>query len=258
MKTLCALTALIFVLLTACGSDDFSESAGTTETPTETTSPAGELLARAVVAHGGKRYDKAAYGFTFRDKAYTFRNNGLAYRYTRIIETEGSTTLDVLIDGQITRTVDGKIVELSEKDQARHRESINSVIYFATLPHKLQDPAVNLTPAGEEMIDGIPYDRLRVHFNEEGGGTDHDDNFVYWVNRETDRIDFLAYDYRTNGGGVRFRSAYNPRIVNGILFQDYVNYKAPIGTKLEDLSAMHFRKELEELSRIETENVKAL
>ncbi len=233
-------------------------TAPTTETAKapKALSDAEKVLNRTVEAHGGKRYDSANYSFVFRDKTYTFRNDGTNFRYSVTEEKDGSTTIDVLDNGQLTRTVNGTEVKLSAKDIAKYSESLNSVVYFATLPHKLLDPAVQLTLLPPANIKGKAYYTLMVQFAEEGGGVDHDDNYRYWINQRTDRIDYLAYDYKTNGGGVRFRSAYNPRVVGGIVFQDYVNYKAPIGTKLDDLTAMFDRGELEELSRIETSQVR--
>ena len=63
------------------------------------------------------------------------------------------------------------------------------------------------------------------------------------------------YKRQVNGGGVRFRAAYNTRTVGGILFQDYVNYKAPVGTPLADLPVLYEKEELKKLSVIATESV---
>ena len=68
-------------------------------------------------------------------------------------------------------------------------------------------------------------------------------------------MNYMAYSYHTNDGGVRFRSAYNPRTVDGIRFQDYVNWEAPIGTPLEELPKLYENGQLKELSKIETEAV---
>ncbi len=225
------------------------------ESPVKVLSNAEKVLNRTVEAHGGARYNSANYSFVFRDKAYTFQNDGSNFRYSVSSKKDSSTIVDVLNNGQLTRTVDGTVVELSAKDVSKYSEALNSVVYFATLPHKLLDPAVRLTLREPASLKGKAYYTLMVQFNEEGGGTDHDDNFRYWINQRTDRIDYLAYDYKTNGGGVRFRRAYNPRVVDGVLFQDYVNYKAPTGTNLDDLPSLFDRGELEELSRIETEDV---
>ena len=49
--------------------------------------------------------------------------------------------------------------------------------------------------------------------------------------------------------------AYNTRVIDGITFQDYINYKAAVGTALKDLPALYEKGKLKELSKIETENV---
>ena len=67
----------------------------------------------------------------------------------------------------------------------------------------------------------------------------------------TFEIDYLAYNYITDGGGVRFRSAINKRRVNGLLVQDYINY-APLNKKmpLSNLITEFEKGTLIELSRI--------
>jgi len=218
-------------------------------------SEADKILSKTIKAHGGKKYDKAHYEFVFRKKKYTFKNEGQKYKYTSSSTKDGQKIIDVLNNDGINRTIDGKAIALSEKQIRGYTGSLNSVIYFATLPHKLLDPAVNKSYKGITNINGQVYQVLHIYFNEENGGVDHDDNFYYWINAKTNRIDYLAYDYKVNNGGVRFRSAYNTRIVDGILFQDYVNYKAPVGTALKDLPALFEKNELKKLSVIETKNI---
>lgn len=240
-----------------------TEAAGAVETATAPAaapvkSIAEVILDRALAAHGQGKYGKAHYQFVFRENTYTFQNDDGNYTYTMTKETGEGTQFDQLKNGSFSRHLNGKPLELTAKEAAVGTEAINSVVYFATLPHKLGDPAVNLMYAGEDTIKSAFYDVLAVNFDQEGGGVDHDDNFRYWINQRTRRIDYLAYDYLTNGGGVRFRSAYNPRVVDGILFQDYVNYKAPVGTALADLPAMYENGTLEKLSVVATENVVSL
>lgn len=254
------LSGCTFLLLfTACQSGDPVASAAVETDPAPASAPektpAERVLAQAVEAHGGSKYDQAHYQFVFREKTYTFRNDNGKYHYTMTQETEEGTRYDQLANGVFNREVAGESVPLTDKETASGIEAVNSVIYFATLPYKLQDPAVNLQLAGTDTIKGMVYDVLDVNFDQEGGGVDHDDNFRYWFNQQTHRMDYLAYDYLTNGGGVRFRSAYNPRVVDGILFQDYVNYKAPVGTALADLPEWYETGKLEELSVIATEEV---
>ena len=97
---------------------------------------------------------------------------------------------------------------------------------------------------------------MGVSFTEEGGGTDFDDTFVYWIHKENYTVDYLAYQYAVDDGGIRFREAYNPRIVNGIRFVDYNNYKPEtLDIPLTELDAQFEKGVLKLLSKIETESV---
>lgn len=218
-------------------------------------SKADSILAKSVKAHGGDLYNSAHYKFTFRDGIYSFKNNGNNYRYTKQEVKDGNNITDTLSNAGFVRYINNEKQTLSEKYADAYSNSLNSVIYFATLPHKLQDPAVSLYYQGDVKIKNKNYHAIEVKFAQEGGGKDFDDEYYYWVNTETNRIDYLAYNYTVNEGGVRFRSAFNPRVVDGILFQDYINYKAELGTDLDKLPALYENNELKELSKILTEKV---
>lgn len=248
------------LLLTACKTEKEEKPKGTA--PVTVAAPkdsapdrSRQLIARAIDTHGGNLYHTAHYGFTFREKQYAFSNKNGNFTYTLEETKDGKTIKDVLKNGKLTRYIDGSAVTLSKKDEATYSEALNSVIYFATLPHKLGDSSVISAYRGQTEIKGQVYDAVEVRFQQEGGGTDHDDVFLYWFNAQSGTMDYLAYQYHTNGGGVRFRSAYNPRTVDGIRFQDYINYKAEIGTPLDQLPELFEKNALEELSRIETEDV---
>lgn len=221
-------------------------------------SPGGKIIHKSIQAHGGAKYDKAHFSFVFRGKEYRFKNNGDEYMYQVTDQKEGVTKIDILDNNGFARTENGKKIDLSEKDQRRYENALNSVIYFATLPHKLHDKAVNKNYIGTTSIKEKEYDIVEVTFSEEGGGVDYDDTFYYWISKQTNLIDYLAYNYHVNNGGVRFRTAYNMRRVGGIVFQDYINYKAEVGTPLSALSDLWEANKLKELSKIETEKVTAL
>ncbi len=216
-------------------------------------SKADLLVQHAISTHGGKKYDTAHYQFIFRDKIYTFKNNHDQYEYTVISKKEGRNIKTVLNNDGLYQT--GKPNPLTPKQKKGTASTLNSVIYFATLPHKLNDPAVIKNYIGSTQIKNKTYAIVEISFTKEGGGSDHDDIFYYWINKETFTIDYLAYNYQVNNGGVRFRSAYNRRNVGGILFQDYVNYKAEVDTPLKDLPLLWEQDKLKELSRIETQQV---
>ena len=254
MKVFTVLLLLVAICFCSCKSKIATASAQMQQNKELTR--ADKILASAFQAHGGEKYKTAHYAFVFRDKKYTFQNKNAKYTYTVSYEKDGKKNVNQLDNDGLIRTIDGeKVTGLSEKAYNGYVGAINSVIYFVTLPYKLYDPAVNKSYQGETTIKGKKYEILKITFNEEGGGPDHDDEYYYWINQKTNRIDYLAYNYLVNNGGVRFRSAYNPRVVDGILFQDYVNYKAEVGTPLADLPALFEQKALKQLSLIETEEV---
>jgi len=214
-----------------------------------------KIVDEAVITHGGERYDVANYAFVFRKKEYHFKNEGDNYSYQVQYLKGEEEIVDQLEGGSFSRTMNGEDVKLSEKEIAKYSGALNSVIYFATLPHKLKDKSVRKKYINTVEIKGKSYEVVEITFAEEGGGEDFEDQYYYWFEKETKRMDYFAYNYQVNGGGVRFRSAYNQRTVEGVIFQDYINYKANLGTPLSMLPELYEKGELEELSRIDTENV---
>jgi hypothetical protein len=62
----------------------------------------------------------------------------------------------------------------------------------------------------------------------------------------------MAYSYRTNGGGTRFRAAISKNRQGGILFQDFDNYKPLVHpTDLDRLPLLFQEGKLQWLSKIE-------
>lgn len=215
-----------------------------------------QIVDRCIKRHGGKSYQDAHYSFRFRKHTYNFKYKKGEFVYERIHpETK---TLDRLTNDGFERFIDGEMTELSEKDQGKYARSVNSVHYFAFLPFFLNDPAVRKKLLGTSTIDGHNYYEVKVTFVEEGGGDDFDDEFVYWISQENWTMDYLAYSFHVDGGGVRFRKAYNPRKVKGVRFQDYVNYKHDKDTPVESLDDHYLKGTLKELSRIELTDIKSL
>ena len=249
---------LLIPLLYACDPEtqDLDENTETAKEVQEEVITVGDsIINLAFTAHGGDLYNPAAYQFVFRGVQYTFENEGTQYTYSKIDTSNGQLTVDRMTNDSFERTINEALQELEEKERFKYQEALNSVIYFATLPHKLIDKAVNKTYVSDVTIKDNNYFVVEVSFDEEGGGKDHDDIFYYWINNSTHKIDYLAYQYATNGGGVRFRAANNPRVVEGITFQDYVNYGAPVGTPLAELPVLFESDSLKELSLINTEDV---
>ncbi len=214
------------------------------------------LVDEAIRQHGDFKYKSVS--FEFRDKEYSVTRDDSGYTYTRSWTDDSlGTVMDILVNSrQFARRINGEKVPVTEEWVTKYTESVNSVLYFFQLPYVLNDPGAIKKYMGEQKIKGQLYLAVQVTFQQEGGGKDFEDVFMYWIHAENKTVDFLAYSYLTEGGGVRFREAINRREIKGLLIQDYVNHKAPKDTPLEKLPALFESGQLENLSLITNENVR--
>ena len=228
------------------------------EEPGEAAAPVQRVIDRAIRAHGMEDFGNASARFTFRDRVYGIDRAGGEFIYTRAFtDSLGRPTVDKLGNGGLERRIDDSVVGLSPKDSAAYANSVNSVQYFFSLPYGLNDPAVNAYLLDSVRIEERMYDRVRVTFDQDGGGTDYDDVYHYFFDRRSGELDYLAYTFEADGGGIRFRKAYNQRRVGGVLVQDYINYGLDGDDRnIDSIAARYGRGELPELSRIVNESVR--
>ena len=216
---------------------------------------ANDVVRMCIEAYGGE-IDSASLSFTFRDKLYKGIFESGNYEMSRQFNKDDSLYLDRLSNSGFVRTVNSQSVELSERWVKAYSNSINSVFYFVMLPFKLQDEAVILSYFGKQKTKNGEYFLVKVSFKQEGGGEDHQDEFRYWVNSKTYLLDFFAYSYDTDGGGVRFRAVEKRhQSDSGHIFQDYINYKANVGIAMDSLLYLYDSGKLIELSKIRLENL---
>lgn len=224
---------------------------------TQAQSGAGEIIAKSVMAYGGEGFRDCRVHFKFRDKEFSLIHTNGKFEYYRKFESDEGAVIDILSNDGFERSINGDPQTISREMSDRYSSSVNSVMYFALLPYKLLDPAVNSTNLGKVEIAGKTYYKVRVTFQEEAGGEDFEDVFMYWFDTADFSMDYLAYSYQTEGGGLRFRRARNKRSVNGLVFQDYDNFKADPGVyEVGDLDKAYENGELELLSVIELKEVK--
>lgn len=220
---------------------------------------AQKIVDKAMKVHGSARLKRAEVVFDFRGRHYkALRRDGIFAYERQFQDSLGRQVRDVLANEGLYREIDGQRTELSERERNAYAESVNSVVYFALLPYALNDPAVVKTYLGEETIQGQPYHKIRVTFRQDGGGQDFEDVYTYWVHRKRYTMDYLAYSFHVNGGGMRFRQAVNPQVVSGIRFQDYINFQPQDwkSVRVEDLGQLFDQGKLKELSRIENEQLR--
>ncbi|MGB5943110.1 MAG: type II CAAX endopeptidase family protein [Leeuwenhoekiella sp.] len=217
---------------------------------------AQEIVDRAITEAGGNILKNANLDFKFRDRYYRSERENGKFVLERCTDPSCAETRDQLTNDGFVRFDQNQPVELPDSLVSQYSESVNSVHYFAVLPYGLQAPAVNKELVGTGDVNGKSYYKIKVNFQQEGGGTDFQDEYMYWISTEDFSVDYLAYNYEVNEGGTRFRVAYNPRMINGVRVVDYKNYK-PIEKfpPLENLDSLYEAGALNLLSTIDLESV---
>ena len=218
---------------------------------------AEEIIEKSMLSYGFG-YGKYKINFDFREYHYQLEQNQGHYLYSRQKISKNKKIFDIMTsDEKLKRFENDILVFLEDSIQNVYSNSLNSVIYFFQLPKPLLDRAVNSILLNPIEIEGNEYFTLGITFDQDGGGDDFQDEFRYWVNKENYHIDYLAYNYLTDGGGTRFRKAKNLRKIKGFLFQDYINYKPQVKiSSLDSLPLLFEKDSLEILSIIENKNIK--
>ena len=217
---------------------------------------AQEIVDKSIENSGGLNYEKNTTSFVFRDKKYVSENAQGKKVLKRIFELDSTKIMDVKNGNDFERYMNDSLVAVPDTMAVKYANSVNSVHYFARLPYGLNDGAVNKELLGKETIGDKEYYKIKVTFDQQGGGDDFDDIYLYWFDIKTFKPEYLAYDFQVNGGGQRFRKAYNERYVNGIRFVDYENYKPKNeGTDILEIGLLFDKGELELLSKIELTDI---
>jgi hypothetical protein len=219
---------------------------------------AEEIVNKAIEVSGGNAFSNSEIHFDFRDISYSaIRNNGL-FRLERFFKNDLQDSIrDVLSNEVFKRYVNGNQIIVPDSLATLYAASVNSVHYFSVLPYGLNDEAVNKTLVGEEAIKDKLYYKIKVTFDENGGGEDHEDVFIYWININNFEMDYLAYSYNEpDGKGLRFREAYDIKYLKGLRFANYKNYKPKLGdTSLLELDRTFKKNRLDLVSVIELKNI---
>jgi hypothetical protein len=219
---------------------------------------AEKIVDAAIDAYGGALYETSAITFDFRGTHYSIFKSPTAFEYSREFSDSTGQVVDVLNNSGFTRKVNGVLIDtLTEERIGAFSRSVNSVAYFAFLPYGLNDAAAIKTYLGQTDVKGKKYNLIKVTFQAEGGGEHFEDEFLYWFGVDDSKMDYMAYSYHTDGGGVRMRDVRATREVGGIRFQDYNNLKAANKeTPLDSMQVLYETGALVKLSEINLENIK--
>ena len=103
---------------------------------------AAKVLSKAIAYAGGKKFDNSQISFDFRDKHYEVKRYKAAWMMSRSFQEDSNFINDVYTKEGFERKVNEQRIIVADSMAFKYIESINSVIYFALLPYKLNDAAV--------------------------------------------------------------------------------------------------------------------
>lgn len=212
-----------------------------------------EIIEKTIEVAGGENYKKATISFNFRENTYKSERNGLEFSLEKQ-STEGLDSIrDMVSNSGFQRYVNDSLRIIPDSLLVRLNKEIKTVHYFAHLPYGLDNRGLNKELLEEARIEGEPYYQLKMSFGQRASGVAGHDEFLYWIHKEDFTLDYLAYKFVEEEEGIRFRAAFNPRVINGIRFVDYRNYTFRNSeTGLSELDELYENDKLELLSTIET------
>ena len=243
------LYSLPIILLLACKGDNQNEPQN--KEASENKISSAYIIQKAIEYSGKEKIKDNKVTFEFRNKTYISDRVCNHFHLTRI--DSSNQIKDVFYKDEIKRRIKGKSVSLADTTSSNIKSSINSVHYFVHLPYRLKDPAVQAQRLKNDTINDQAYYQLQVKFKEDGGGEDHQDIYHYWFDQEDFSLDYLAYKFYTNDGGMRFRAKRVEKRFNGIVFQDYDNFKPTSDTlQMDELITAYQNNQMEKVSEIVT------
>lgn len=213
-----------------------------------------QIVDKSIEFYQMDKLNKAELEFTFRDAKFKVMQDDWKFRYERNYKDSTGIIHDVLDNQGFARSLDGKKLELSAKDVSKYSQSLNAVVYFLYLPLKLNDASVIKKYVDEVKINGKSYHKLEISFDQKAGA-DHQDVYYYWFDTADYSMDHFAY----SSGGNRFRGVLKTHNVDGIIFQDYINYQMPVGDSISTVfkyDSLFEAGKLRELSRIEFKDMR--
>lgn len=150
---------------------------------------------------------------------------------------------------------DGEPLAVPPEDETGLRDFVMARVYFPFLPYRLNDASVYKSDLGVETWGGRELHKVKITFTS-GSSTDADDEYLYWFDPETGRLEQFAYSFAGDPGGLRFRRAFNYRRIGGILFYDAEN----LGIEGEDLSVdlidAAYVETMRQVSVVEVRNIR--
>ncbi len=185
-----------------------------------------EIVERSIAFHGGESYADFQAELQLCSRSGCFdlqvREQGGVYDYTAAGASSGGHLKVRVTNDSVERWLDGESQAVDTEDEQRWRDWVSSKLYFCFLPYRLADPSVYFQDLSLEDWNGRQLHKVKVTFAPESS-TDASDEYLYWFDPESARLEQFAYSFEGNPGGLRFRQGHNYRRAGELLFFDQHN-----------------------------------
>lgn len=216
------------------------------------------LVERAVAFHGGDLYEATETRMTIASASGSFdlrvrRDGGLFEIEVEGATADGTRRRALLTNDAVREWRGGEELSLDAAGAERARRFVEARVWFPFLPYGLLGEAVRHQDQGLERWGDRSLHRVKVTFAT-APGDDPADEYAFWLDPETGRVEqyAYAYDQGTAEAGLRFRTARDHRRVGGLLFFDVANLGLDRRSDLSvDLVDPAFAAALEPISEVE-------
>lgn len=220
------------------------------------------IVDKAIEFHGGPLFQRSHTTLTIASLSGSFdisaRMDSGRFEYVVSGKTRSGERRVRWTNDSLERWDDGKPVPLeTDEDRQRAEDFVNARVYFAFLPYRLNDGNTYKEDLGIEEYDGRKLHKVKVTFRP-GTSTDADDEYMYWFDPDTGRMEQFAYSFVVGDGGLRLRKVTKFEEVGGILFAvEQENYAIDgQGFKVEQITPEYVAKNMKLLSTVTLKDIK--
>lgn len=218
------------------------------------------IVLKSIAFHGGEAYEHSQTALDMCSKSGCFHVESTVQGDLfdhRVSGMSRDTKMQVRVtNDSVERSFDGHSAAVPEADEQGVRDWAMARVYFCFLPYRLADPSVRHEDLGLVDWEGKQLHLVEVTFAK-GSSTDANDEYRYWFDPESGRLELFAYSYEGDPGGLRFRRLEKHRRVGGILFFDQEN----LGVEGEALDVgmidpAFVRKKMRPVSKVTLRNIR--
>ena len=225
--------------------------------PTDSGPAASEILENAIQAHGGEKFMHSVQEFKVDQLSYHILRDGHIAQFTVTRTTDTSAYVGSYKNGYLEYFVND-VPQEELRDTRRFLEArLEGFVYLASIPHVFKQNAVVLEKLEDIMIKKESYYSLHIAFREDANTMNEKSEFILYVNKNTNLVDFYAQRYELAGGRKLFKKIKEKNQSNGLALYDYWNFTSKdTSMLLKDYYKDYNNNTLEELNNWNIQDLK--